>query len=99
MPYVEIVKRETVENYTYILRGILVPIVILDAILKLKYTTRMKASYWQYEDTEKQSVVFRGRVFIYHGQRVETVPCSEVRRSKGRALLDAQKLMAELKKK
>lgn len=53
----------------------------------------MKESYWKYENG-----TYRGRVKKYHGAIVESIPCAEVRTNKLKALEDAQKLLAKLKR-
>lgn len=53
----------------------------------------MRASFWKYEND-----TFRGKVIKYHGHRIEEITCDEVRRNKLRAIEDAEKLIAKLKK-
>lgn len=59
----------------------------------------MKPSYWQYENPEKQTVHFRGKVLQYDGTKIVTVhSCEKVHTSKFKALEDAKKLIKKLKK-
>lgn len=66
----------------------------------------MKAKVWSYEDSEKQTVHYRGYVqipYIYqdaHGSprcRIDEVNCTQVRKNKLKALCDAKRLMLKLK--
>jgi len=58
----------------------------------------MKPAVWQYEDSEKQTVHFRGYVKTYEGATLTRHPCAEVRKNKWQAKEDAEKLLKKLRK-
>lgn len=58
----------------------------------------MKPAVWQYEDSEKQMVHFRGYVKTYQGATLTRHPCAEVRKNKWQAMEDAKKLLLKLRK-
>ena len=59
----------------------------------------MKPGVFTYENSDKQTVWYRGYVKRYTGVTVEEIPCSEVRKNRIKAMEDAKRLIRELKKK
>lgn len=58
----------------------------------------MHALVWKYQNEGEQRVWFRGRVRRYEGCLYQDHACAEVRPTRGAAMRDAKKLLAELNK-
>lgn len=58
----------------------------------------MKPLVYTYENSDKQTVCFRGYFKSYHGTGVQVHTCPEVRGNKFKALDDAKKALVKYKK-
>jgi hypothetical protein len=56
----------------------------------------MRASFFTFQDSVKQTTHFRGYIKIYQGQTVTIQSCSKVRTNQAEALRDAKKLIKSL---
>lgn len=59
----------------------------------------MRPKVFTYENADNQTVWYRGYAQKIVGRTIEEIPCTEVRKNKMKAMDDAKKLIAKLKKK